>query len=96
MKLVRNIASTVEVIWADEKDALVQYDSTRSRVIFSQEETHSGWKEYVEPKKFIRYYNIYENGSIIARENRRQADDSAGLYRIARKRVEFVEGEFDD
>lgn len=59
------------------------------------------WEIYKEPIKSVRYFNLYDTGGISCGfADRINADVSADTVllrkRIACKRVEFVEGEFDE
>ena len=53
--------------------------------------------EHKEPRKFVKYINVYEDGYIgCSTDARIEADSCAGRGRIACIRVEATEGQFDD
>jgi hypothetical protein len=52
--------------------------------------------EYKEPVKIVRYFNVYADGLFFDYPTREHADGRANDERIACKRVEFTEGEFDE
>lgn len=53
--------------------------------------------EWTEPKTGTVWVNIYGDGGVIVRSSRDEADRIAsGCNRIARKKVTWTEGEFDE
>jgi len=49
------------------------------------------------PRTFERWFNVYDNGEITSHVDRHDADDEIPWQtRIARKRVIFTEGEWDE
>ncbi len=53
----------------------------------------------VEPRRFVRWFNVYPDGQVLfgrgGHHTKALADNFAGLGRIACIRVEFTEGQFD-
>lgn len=82
---------------ADPKRFYIEYSSHphTSGSVFLHD-AHQ-WEIYKEPIKVVRYYNMYPTHiASSASPTRDHADLAAAYNRIGCKRVEFVEGEFDE
>jgi hypothetical protein len=83
------------VLWADEKNALVEHDSG-GRYIFDQITADPRWKEYKEPVVRVCYINMYESGYSPSYHTREEANFFANPARIACQKITLTEGTWDD
>jgi len=49
----------------------------------------------VKPKR-VMWFNVYHGGEVHAHDSREDADRNSGDNRVARLKIEFEEGQFDD
>lgn len=87
-----------ECVYAGKQHVILTYKG--DEYAFFQDE-FSSVTEYKEPIRVVRYFNLYPTAvqsekGIFGYENRVAADNAASNSRIACKRVEFTEGEFDE
>jgi hypothetical protein len=55
------------------------------------------WHAYKrEPVTHVRYLNLYPLGGVSSHTSREEADFPAAQLRVSCRRVEFMEGQFDD
>lgn len=84
---------TYTCLWVEGSFAVLKGDGCP---FISTEKRFKYFKEYVEPKKLTRYINLYPSGFNASHSSRALADEYAHSSRIACKRIEVTEGEYDE
>lgn len=86
-----NLDDVCEVLFVGKERTFVRYNDGETTI---DREHHDQYIEHKEPRKFVRYINMYDDYHGF--ETREQADIYDAASRIGCIRVELTEGQFDD
>lgn len=82
-----------EVLFVGKQISFVCFENDDEQSICN--ENYCFFVEHKEPRKFVRYMNVYED-SVSPHHDRDAANKSAASDRLACVRIELTEGHFDD
>jgi hypothetical protein len=87
------MVSAMKCVWANESNACLVNLAGAATIHYAED--FPRYTEYKEPRKFVRYFNVYPAYNVMPHLSREEADRCASPDRIGCKRIEFIEGEYD-